>query len=80
MQTFNMTNSDFTANPGNAADPIERLMWHCESAAAEAVSSAADGIPVLPVIADMVDARGWDPEAMRRKVSEFPKFRVLPTR
>jgi benzoyl-CoA reductase subunit B len=29
------------------------------------------GIPVLPVIADMVDARGWDPKAMRQKVSEF---------
>jgi hypothetical protein len=38
------------------------------------------GIPVLPVVADMVDARGWDPEAMRRKVSEFLRFRVLPTR
>lgn len=36
------------------------------------------GVPVLPVIADMVDARDWDPEAMRRKVSEFLKDRVLP--
>jgi hypothetical protein len=36
------------------------------------------GIPVLPVIADMVDARDWDPKAMRRKVSEFLVHRVLP--
>ena len=36
------------------------------------------GIPVLPVIADMVDARDWDPKAMRRKVSEFLTHRVLP--
>ena len=36
------------------------------------------GIPVLPIVADMVDARGWDPKAMRRKVSEFLTLRVLP--
>jgi len=28
----------------------------------------------------MVDARGWDPEAMRRKVAEFLTLRVLPGR
>ncbi len=36
------------------------------------------GIPVLPIIADMVDARDWNPVAMRRKVSEFLMHRVLP--
>jgi benzoyl-CoA reductase subunit B len=36
------------------------------------------GIPVFPVVADMVDARGWDRKAMRRKVSEFLTLRVLP--
>ena len=36
------------------------------------------GVPVLPVIADMVDARDWDPDAMRGKVSGFLKRRVLP--
>ena len=36
------------------------------------------GIPVLPVVADMVDARGWDPGVMRRKVSEFLALRVQP--
>ena len=29
------------------------------------------GIPVLPVYADMVDSRGWDPAAMRQKVEQF---------
>ena len=29
------------------------------------------GIPVLPIYADMVDARGWDPAAMRSKVEQF---------
>jgi benzoyl-CoA reductase/2-hydroxyglutaryl-CoA dehydratase subunit BcrC/BadD/HgdB len=38
------------------------------------------GIPVLRIVADMVDARGWDPDAVRRKVSEFLKLRVLPRR
>jgi hypothetical protein len=29
------------------------------------------GVAVLPINADMVDARGWDPVAMREKVSRF---------
>jgi benzoyl-CoA reductase subunit B len=29
------------------------------------------GIPVLPIVADMVDARGWDGLAMRQKVGQF---------
>jgi benzoyl-CoA reductase/2-hydroxyglutaryl-CoA dehydratase subunit BcrC/BadD/HgdB len=29
------------------------------------------GIPVLPVYADMVDARTWDADGMRRKVAQF---------
>ena len=31
----------------------------------------AAGIPVLPVYADMVDARGWDPAKMRATAAEF---------
>jgi benzoyl-CoA reductase subunit B len=31
----------------------------------------ASGVPVLPIVADMVDARGWDGVEMRRKVSQF---------
>ncbi len=38
------------------------------------------GIPVLPIVADMVDARDWDPLAMRQKVSEFLTHRVLQGR
>jgi len=38
------------------------------------------GIPVLRIVADMVDARGWDPKAMRQMVSEFLTHRVLPRR
>lgn len=29
------------------------------------------GIPVLPIVADMVDSRGWDGAAMRQKVGQF---------
>jgi hypothetical protein len=29
------------------------------------------GIPVLPIFADMVDARSWDAAGMRRKVAQF---------
>jgi benzoyl-CoA reductase/2-hydroxyglutaryl-CoA dehydratase subunit BcrC/BadD/HgdB len=36
------------------------------------------GIPALPIVADMVDPRGWDPVAMRRQVAEFLTARVLP--
>lgn len=31
----------------------------------------ARGIPVLPIVADMVDARGWDGLEMRRRVGQF---------
>ncbi|HEX5228373.1 MAG TPA: 2-hydroxyacyl-CoA dehydratase family protein [Bryobacteraceae bacterium] len=31
----------------------------------------SSGIPVLPIAADMVDARSWDGERMRRKVGQF---------
>lgn len=44
-----MTNSDFTAKLGNAADPIGRLTWHYENPAAEAMRSAANGIPVVGI-------------------------------
>lgn len=35
------------------------------------------GIPVLPVEADMVDSRGWDPAAARDAVRQFLDTRVL---
>src|SRR3984885_2229806 len=31
----------------------------------------ASGVPVLPIVADMVDARGWNGGEMRQKVSQF---------
>ncbi len=47
-----MTNPDFTAKPRNMADPIERLTWHYENPAAEAISFAAGGIPVVGITSD----------------------------
>jgi hypothetical protein len=38
------------------------------------------GVPVLPIMADMVDARNWDGAGMRRKVAEFLEQRVATTR
>ena len=35
------------------------------------------GIPVLPVEADVVDGRAWDPAAARRAVASFLEERVL---
>jgi hypothetical protein len=35
------------------------------------------GVPVLPVDADVVDARGWDPAAARAAVHSFLDSRVL---
>ena len=35
------------------------------------------GIPVLPVEADVVDARAWNPAAARARVGEFLDERVL---
>ena len=34
------------------------------------------GIPVLPMLADMVDARSWDATGMRSKVAQFLEQRV----
>jgi benzoyl-CoA reductase/2-hydroxyglutaryl-CoA dehydratase subunit BcrC/BadD/HgdB len=42
-----MTNPDFKSNLETMPDPIERLVWHYEHPAAEALSSAASGIPVI---------------------------------
>jgi benzoyl-CoA reductase/2-hydroxyglutaryl-CoA dehydratase subunit BcrC/BadD/HgdB len=49
MRISNMTNPDMTATLRNAADPIERLTWHYENPAAEAISSAAGDIPVVGI-------------------------------
>jgi benzoyl-CoA reductase/2-hydroxyglutaryl-CoA dehydratase subunit BcrC/BadD/HgdB len=44
-----MTNADFIAKLGNPADSIERLTWHYENPAAEAMASAANGMPVVGI-------------------------------
>ena len=31
----------------------------------------ASGVPVLPIVADMVDARGWNGLEMRQRVGQF---------
>ena len=36
------------------------------------------GIPVLPIEADVVDARAWDPVAARESVRSFLEKRVIP--
>lgn len=44
-----MTNSDFIANPGDPADPLERLTWYYENPAAAAMAFAAGGMPVVGI-------------------------------
>lgn len=61
-----MANPDFTAKPGNAADPIGRLTWHYENPAAEAVSSTASGIPVVGMTSNTVP---WE---LIRAAGAFP--------
>jgi benzoyl-CoA reductase/2-hydroxyglutaryl-CoA dehydratase subunit BcrC/BadD/HgdB len=61
-----MTNPDFTAKLRNAADPIERLTWHYETPAAEAISSAANGIPVVGITSNTVP---WE---LIRAAGAFP--------
>jgi benzoyl-CoA reductase/2-hydroxyglutaryl-CoA dehydratase subunit BcrC/BadD/HgdB len=54
MLTSNMTNPDLTAKLRNEADPIARLMWLYENPAAEAISSAAGGVPVVGITSNTV--------------------------
>ena len=61
-----MTNPDFTAKLRNAADPIERLTWHYENPAAEAMASAADGFPVVGITSNTVP---WE---LIRAAGAFP--------
>jgi benzoyl-CoA reductase/2-hydroxyglutaryl-CoA dehydratase subunit BcrC/BadD/HgdB len=66
MQISNMTNLDSTAKLRNAADPIERLTWHYENSAAEAMSSAASGTPVVGITSNTVP---WE---LIRAAGAFP--------
>jgi len=66
MQTFDMTNSDFTAKLGNAADPIQRLTLYYENPAAEAKAAAANGIPVVGITSNTIP---WE---LIRAAGAFP--------
>ena len=66
VRIFHMTNSDLTARLGNAADPIERLTWHYENPAAEAMVSARNGIPVVGITSNTVP---WE---LIRAAGAFP--------
>jgi benzoyl-CoA reductase/2-hydroxyglutaryl-CoA dehydratase subunit BcrC/BadD/HgdB len=44
-----MTNSDFMAKLRNPEEAIERLTWHYKNPAAEAMASAANGMPVVGI-------------------------------
>jgi benzoyl-CoA reductase/2-hydroxyglutaryl-CoA dehydratase subunit BcrC/BadD/HgdB len=61
-----MTNPDYTAKLGNAADPIAQLTWHYENPAAEATASAASGIPVVGITSNTVP---WE---LIRAAGAFP--------
>jgi hypothetical protein len=63
-----MTNSDseFKAKPGKAADPIQRLTWHYENPAAEAMLFAANGIPVVGIASNTIP---WE---LIRAAGAFP--------
>lgn len=61
-----MANSDCTAHPGNAADPINRLTGYYENPMAEAMASAARGIPVVGITSNTVP---WE---LVRAAGAFP--------
>jgi benzoyl-CoA reductase/2-hydroxyglutaryl-CoA dehydratase subunit BcrC/BadD/HgdB len=66
MLTSDMTHPDLTARLRNAADPIGRLMWHYENPAAEAILSAAGGVPVVGITSNTVP---WE---LIRAAGAFP--------
>jgi benzoyl-CoA reductase/2-hydroxyglutaryl-CoA dehydratase subunit BcrC/BadD/HgdB len=61
-----MTNPDFSVKLRNDADPIERLTRHYENPAAEAMASAADGIPVVGMTSNTIP---WE---LVRAAGAFP--------
>jgi len=61
-----MTNAEFIAKRVNAADPIQRLTWHYENPAAEAMVSASNGIPVVGITSNTIP---WE---LIRAAGAFP--------
>jgi benzoyl-CoA reductase/2-hydroxyglutaryl-CoA dehydratase subunit BcrC/BadD/HgdB len=66
MRPSNMTNSDFTKELENTADSIERLTWHYENPAAEAISTAAGKNPIVGITSNTVP---WE---LVRAAGAFP--------
>lgn len=66
MRTSTMANSDFTAEPRKAADPVNRLTWHYENPAAEAISVANGGTAVVGLTSNTVP---WE---LIRAAGAFP--------
>jgi len=64
-----MTNAEFMAKLVNAADPIQRLTWHYENPAAEAMVSASNGIPVVGITSNTIP---WE---LIRAAGAFPCVR-----
>ncbi|MBN1568649.1 MAG: 2-hydroxyacyl-CoA dehydratase [Acidobacteria bacterium] len=72
-----MASPDHTTKLRNRTDPIERLTWHYENPAAEAVSSAAGGIPVVGITSntvpwELVRASGAFPCVINPRNSKLP--------
>ena len=66
MRTSTMANSDFTAEPRKAADPVELLTWHYENPAAEAISVANGGTAVVGLTSNTIP---WE---LIRAAGAFP--------
>jgi benzoyl-CoA reductase/2-hydroxyglutaryl-CoA dehydratase subunit BcrC/BadD/HgdB len=63
-----MTNYDFMNKSLNMADPIERMTWHYENPAAEAIASAASGMPVVGITSNTAP---WE---LIRAAGAFPSM------
>jgi benzoyl-CoA reductase/2-hydroxyglutaryl-CoA dehydratase subunit BcrC/BadD/HgdB len=72
MRISDMTNPDFMAKLPNAANPIERLKWHYDNPAAEAMLMANSGIPVVGITSSTVP---WE---LIRAAGAFP-FVINPS-
>jgi len=66
FRILDMTDPDSTAKSGNAPDPVRQLTWHYENPAAEALSSASSGLPVVGITSSTVP---WE---LIRAAGAFP--------
>lgn len=66
MRTFGMSEPEFTTNSRKVADAGHRLTWHYENPAAEAISAAESGSPVVGMTSNTVP---WE---LIRAAGAFP--------